>query len=308
MNMKITFNGADVTNDLDLQSCILTDRYGGLLDDIRLVINDTEEKWANYGIVKGDEIIIKTDGYTTGSMYVSKAMINKGKLLLDAVSLKPSKKIIKSRIWHHVRLSEILNDCAKENGLELKTYGITDYYYDSLAQIQKTDIAFASEICIKEGYSVKVDNNCLIVFNEKYMESLDAEMTIRAEDVNSNYSFVLSSECTNNVTVSYYDIEKGLLIEQTATDDNIIGDSKIIIEKVSSFDEANRYAYGHLRNCNKKAIIGRLSMPYNSNISAGTVFNAEGFQEFDDKYVVIEVSHDIKLEISNLTVRKVIAY
>ena len=80
--------------------------------------------------------------------------------------------------------------------------------------------------------------------------------------------------------------------------------SKIINEKVTSYDEAKRFAYGYLRGFNKKSILAYLSMPYNSSISAGTLFYAEGFDDFDGKYVVVEVSHNVKNEKTRITARK----
>lgn len=307
MNLRIKYNNEDISNMIDLQSCILTDRYGGLLDSIKLVINDIDKKWCGYGVKKGDEIVITTDTYTTGMMYVTQFEHQKGVVVIDAVSLKPSKKEVKSKIWLDVRLFEILNDCAKNNGLELKTYGVTDYYYKSLAQIHKTDLEFVSAICKREGYSIKVDDNCLIVFNEYYLESQSTNLKITPNDIEDNYSFVRVSNCTNNVTVSHYDFENGL-IEHTAIDDEIVGDAKIVNEMVSSHDEARRHSYGYLRDYNKKHITGYITMPYNSKISAGTLFYAEGFKEFDGKYVVAEVSHNTKKELSNLIVRRTLNY
>ena len=306
MNIKINYNNEDITNSIDLQSCVLTDRYGGLLDSIKLVINDAESQWSGK-VNKGDEITIKTDGYMTGSMYVAKYEHREGRLTIDAISLKQSKKVIKSKIWWNVSLYEILNDCARNAGLTLKMYGVVDYQYESLAQIRKTDLDFASMVCKREGYSIKVDDNSLIVFNEYYLESQETDLKITPNDVDENYYFVQSSNCANNVTVSYYDCKKGL-IEQTVIDDSILGTSEIINEKVSTYDEAKRFAYGYLRSLNKKCVIGYLSMPYNPKLSAGSVFYAEGFGEFDDKYVVIEVSHNVKKEISSFTVRKVLDY
>lgn len=302
MNLSIKYNGYDISS-VDLRACILTDRYGGLLDDVKLSINDADRLWAKYGIAKGDEIIIKTDGYTTGFMYVARASYIKDVFSIDAVSLKPTKKIIKSRMWMNVKLTEILNDCATNNGLTLKTYYITDYSYESLAQVKETDIEFVSRICQREGYSVKVDNDCLIVFNEYYMESQSTDLKITPSDVDNNFDFVSSSNCMSSVTVSHYDAKNGL-IRQTATDDLLLGGSKIINEKVTSYDEAKRFAYGYLRGFNKKSILAYLSMPYNSNISAGTLFHAEGFDDFDGKYVVIEVSHNVKNEKTRITARK----
>lgn len=308
MDFRMNYNGVDITDSItaDLQSCILTDRYGGLLDSIKLAIIDTENKWCYYGMSEGDEIIIKTDDYSTGSMYITKIDKKHKLITVDAVSLKPSEKKAKSKVWRNVRLFEILNDCAKNNGLSLKTYGVSDFYYELQAQIHKTDLEFTSQLCCREGYSVKVDNNCLIVFNEQYLESQETDLTINRDDVNPNYLFVRSSG-VNNITVSYYDLEKGL-IEQTAVDDKVFGNSEVINERVASFDEAKRFAFGHLRNRNKRCIVGYLTMPYNSKISAGTVLRTEGFQEFDDKYVVTEISHNIKNETSSLTIRKVLDY
>ena len=306
MNLQVFHNGIDVTSSIEFQSCILTDRYGGLLDNIRLVVNDEEKVWENK-LSKGDEIIVKTDGYTTGTMYISNIGEETKSIPIDAISLKPSKKIVKSRIWRYVRLSEILNDCAKAMNLTLKTYGISDLYYETLAQIHKTDLEFVSYVCKREGYTIKVDDNSLIVFNEYYMESQKPTIIITPDDIESNYRFARSDNCINSVTVSYYDINNGL-IEQTATDDNILGGSVIINERVISFDEAIRFAKGYLRDLNKNSIVGNMSMPYNPKISAGTIFTAEGFNKFDDTYIVYEVSHNIKREKSSLKVRKILNY
>lgn len=307
MNLNINYNGADITDSVDLESCVLYDRYGGLLDNIKMVINDKDIKWSKYKVKKGDKIIIKTDGYSTGAMYIDKFDEKDERFIIDATSLKSSKKVVKSKAWSNVRLSEILNDCAGNNGLKLKTYGISDHTYESLVRIQKTDLEFTSKICQREGYSVKVDNDCLVVFNEKYMESQNSNLTITPDDVRYNYDFSQSGNCVSSVTVSCYNITKGM-IKYTAVDRNIVGSSKVITEKVSSQAEAMRFAYGHLRNYNKNHIIGRMQIPYNAGISGGTVLKADGFGDYDGNYIVTEVAHNVKREFTSIKIRRVLNY
>ena len=306
MDIRLKYNGETVTDDIDYSTMVLYDRLGGILDNVLIVLPLSDNSRELSGIEKEDTVSIDTDDFSSGLMYVDDYFRDMKTLTINASSCNPKSKKEKSKIWRNVRLTEIMTDVARNYGLELKMYGITDYIYDSVSQINETDMHMLARICKKERYSIKIDNGCLIVFDEREMEKSESSMLLNENDEDIvSIRFNRSDKCVNSVTVSYYDFSKGL-ITYKATDENVIGSSKKINEYLKGFDEAKRFAYGYLRDLNKYQKIANATLKYNPKISAGTVIECEGFGEFEGRYIAYEVSHDVVLNVTKLKIRSVL--
>lgn len=311
MVLKIQYNDTEITEDIQYTSILMYDRLGGELDNVLIRIPTDEKSKIAEDIIKGDEIRITTDDFTSGVMYVDEYSADDSTFVINAISLDPAKKKPKTKIWRDVKLSEIMLDVAINYGLSLKTYGITDYTYGCVMQFNETDISMLSRICKREGYVVKIDNDFLIVFSELYMEteSEPVEIDLSDSNVHKRYSFVDSNKCAYSYTVMCFDTEGGQPISQTVYDyDMPDGRELKKVEYVSGFDEANRFARGYLRDINKYRVTGRFSMEYNPKISAGTLLRLTGFGEFDGDYMAYEVAHDVVQEVTRIKVRTILDY
>lgn len=306
MNFEIMHNGKDIKSLIPVASCYSYDRYGGMLDDLAISFaSDSNGVEFN----KDDTLEIRTaGGFSTGLMYLDSCNDQNGMFTLRALSFRNKNRKKKSKIWNRVKLSKIITDVAANTGLTPVLYGISDYSYACVSQIMETDLMMLARICKREGYSIKCDNGNLIVFNEYYLESNAAPITIAKNSVGSGCQFERSENGLSSMTVRYFDIDTKQTIAYTSTDSNIAGGESIRIEFLMDINEAHRASRGYLREANKLHVAGILPMDFNGNISAGTVVDLTGFEEFDGRYVVYEAMHDFVLEKTIIKVRKLLGY
>ena len=307
MNIKLKYNDKNIEEKIDYSILVLYDRLGGSLDNILMGISLKKNSIALSGIDKGDKFEISTDDFSTGVMYVNDYRRSDDSLIINSISCNPSNKEKKFKIWRNVRLTEIMNDVALSYGLELKTYDITDYIYESICQINETDISMLDRICTREGYSIKVDNGCLVVFDERKLEQSENTITLSEENQDIKKIEFSYNQCVKSVTLSYFDREKGL-ITYTSENKEMNGSSITVNEYVSNLSEAKRFADNYLRNKNKYYQTANVTLKYNPKISAGTVFDVEDYGEFKGKYIAYEVCHDVILNVTKLKIRKVGVY
>ena len=306
MAFSVKHNGTDITDKLDLTRCLLYDRYGGTLDNISLAFPPDSNTIA---FDKNDEIEVKSDYYSSGKMYVDDCGSIENLFTINAVSCKPMNKKRVSKMWASVSLQLLANDVAGQCGLGVKFYGVTNRIYESVYQDSETDLQFLKRICAREGLSVKIENGSLIVFSEYEIENNpEKTMKLTPDDISNDWDFSRSINGLNQVTVSCFDFASGSMIEYTAKDNAVDGGSKHYKERVRDVAEAERFAKGYLRQANKEYVTGILTMPAKSNISACTVLELSGFTDWDGKYVVYEVEHDVVLSRTNIKVRQVLTY
>lgn len=306
MDYKLLHNGNNITDSIKVSQCYTTDRFGGTLDDLAISFATSGH---TIEFNENDEIEIQAaDGYTTGVMYLDSCGGKDGKFTIKALSNRHKNKKKESKIWNQVTLYKIIGDVSESTGLKVLLYGVKDYPYKSVAQINETKLQLLSRLCKREGYSVKCDNGNLIVFNEHYLESNSKPIEISKDSIENNYYFEREPNALTSLTVRCFNTETMQNISFTAEDKNISGGNDTITEFLSSYDEAQRFAFGYLRNANKLYISGNMRMAYNGKISAGTVADLTGFEEFDGRYVIYEVSHDLVNDKTYIKVRKFLNY
>lgn len=306
MSLSIKLNGVDVTSKMELTNCVLYDRYGGMLDSISLEFPESTD----VSFYRYDEIEIKRDTFRSGLMYVDESELISGRRVVNALSAKHSNKNQSSGLLKHIRLLALAKSIAAANGLTLKTYGVTDFVYDSLTRICETDLKFLSRVCQREGYAIKIDDGNLIIFNERYMENDTGAtpLTITASEVDPSYTIKRATNGLSCVTVKFFDLSDFSEKKGEAFDEDINGGSKTITERVKDFAEAERFARGYLREANKNYITGILPMELRTDISAGTILKLSGFKEYDGKYIVTEAAHNIVREKTFLKIRGTLNY
>ena len=306
MDFEILHKGQNIVDSIKVSRCFSCDRYGGTLDDLTISFA-TDECKVEFN--ENDELEVRTaGGFTTGVMYLDSCEGNDGRFTLKALSCRHKNKKRKSKIWNQVKLSHIASDVAKNTALTPLFYGVDDYTYKSVSQINETDLQLLARLCKREGYSIKCDNGNLIIFNEHFLESNSKPIEIPRDAVSNNFSFSRNPNGLSSVTVRYYDTEEKHDISCTATDRDVSGGDDNRIEFLSNISEGQRFCVGYLREANKFNLTGILEMPYNGNISAGTVADLTGFSEFDGRYVVYEARHDFVLEKTTVYVRKILNY
>lgn len=302
MNTSVIYNGVDITKDVDITSCILTDSNGGKQDYCTITFANGGKIWNEWQPQLNDVVIAKNGYCNTDVMYINDIQSEGGAYTLVLLSTKTDAKQRKTRIWRKVMLSEVISDVAKGLGLQIEKIGVTDYLYNSLSQVNETDINFLSRVCSLEGYNVKVYGGKLVVFNEKLLKAEAISGTIKPTDVTA-YTFDNGEALLSKVTVKTFDMSKKQLISYTATDNNIKGGSLTQIINVDNQAQAERFAKNILYDANKNAVCGSLIMKYADVFATGSIVQLEDFKGYNGKYYICGSIFDMT---NNKTILKII--
>lgn len=305
MNYEVILNGVDISDKVNIIKCLTTDRLGGICDDIQIQLPYHGE----VAFEKGATLELIAENYTTGEMYVDEceSTNDKTSVVVKAISYKHKNKKRKTKSWYNVTLYQLAEDVAQNCGLTVKTYGTANYTYSSVLQRDESDMAFLTRICLREGYSVKCSGQYLIIFNDYFLENNHTPLPLNAEEI-TKASLKAKTNCLSEFTVAFYDIDKKQLYSYTAKDETIDGGSAKSVEVISNQAEAERFAKGYLRSVNNSYITGQMLSKFRSDMSAGTVIELTGYDNFDGKYIADEVIHDLAKERTYLKIRNTLNY
>ena len=307
-HMKFLYNGMDIISSSKPSKMFVNDYAGGEADELIATFPNVK-LWAEWKPKTGDTVQLIDGSFDSGILYIYNPQIQNNICRLEAISVPNSARKPRTKIWRDIQLSGIISDCASRAGLSFQTYGIVDYTYTAISQNSESDFAFLKRICTREGYAVKVSNNTLIVFSEKYMENQPSGMTINKKEVAPNYSFKNGLNLLSRVRVCHYNVTKKQNIDQTAKDTSIIGGEMKVNELCSDSGEALRFAYGYLRNVNKNRKIGYIQLLQQAELAAGSVITLDGFDgENNGNWFVYRVGQDAVNSRTELFLRRPLNY
>lgn len=307
--MIFYYNGVDVLEDTKLNACVMRDRAGGEADGLSAVFADPQGLWAAWKPQRGDQVRLVDGDFDTGVLYVDNPQISGGLFRLDAISIPPSIRRPRTKVWRDVRLSEIVSDMASQAGLGKQTYDIQDYYYTAISQHSETDMAFLARVCLREGYAVKVTDGSLVVYAEKQMEAQSPQATVDKVQVAPGFDFDTGTGLLSSAEVRYFNIRESRYISQTVTDPEIAGGALRKNEFCSTDGEAQRWAYGYLRAANKTAHTGTIQLLQQSAYAAGSVIRLRGFDEdTNGTWFVWGVDQDAVNARTTLHLRRPLSY
>lgn len=290
---------------LNINECISTDNLGSRLDSLEVSFADIKNECTTWEFKKGDSIEIIDSPFSTGKMYVDEFFVKDNIFYVKALSIKKNYKTKKSRSWEKVSFIDVANDIANNLGLELKTYGIKNYIYDRVDQIEQSDLEFIYQRCIFEGYIMKINNNRLNIISEKYIESQKPVITYSSNDFIGRYEFKCTSKNIFGGCEIYSNLNeyiKGSYLIVNSTDDIL----KFKNIYVSSLEEANRFAKNILHSYNKYEYTGSFIVEKNNNIAAGNTVKIDKFNGFNGVYVVESISNYFNQNKIKLKVRKLL--
>lgn len=299
--MILLYNGKDVTDSIGINSCQMRDGAGGEADMLIATFTDNEGVWSGWNPQRDDTIEIKTGKFDSGNLFVHSISYPDGLCTVQGVSVPRSAYKPRSKIWRDVTLLEVAGDVAARSGLILKNYGISNWTYEALSQINASDLQFLSWLCQREGYAVKVSGGKLVIFGEKYMENISPTVTINQDEAEPTAEF-LTGKAYASMTVKGCVFGKGVF-SATARDSNGIGDA-VIEELVRTKSEAERWSAGRLRSANKHRRTARIPMRQITDIAAGSTVALKGFGSgHDGSWFVESIIQDSINERSTLTLR-----
>ena len=228
MDYDVYINGEK--SSLKIKDIQITDRHGAQADSIRFhILNESGME-----INRGSTLECSFGGFKSGKMNIDGISSTSRASSIGAVSSPIESKKAKTRHWQKINLFDIVNDIALSCGLSVFYQGVENHYYENVTQYRERDLAFLSRICIREGYSLKVDDKRLVIYKKSFVEAQPKALTITPPDtIEDRISFSENPNAVRSVTVKHFDGKR--LISYTATGGEF-GEDKVISEYVSNED------------------------------------------------------------------------
>lgn len=299
--MKVIYEGTEIK--LEISNCKIKDNMGGKADSLTISFADIKNECRQWEFKKNHIIEIIEGKFSTGKMYVNEFECGKGKYTVRAVSIQKKAKTIKNRIWEKVNFLDIANDIAKEEDLQLESYGVNDFQYERVEQIDKNNMEFLNYRCILEGYNLKISNRKILIVSEKFLIDQSPVLRLNTSNFIGDYNFkAISNQIYGGCEVSSFfkNNLKGSYIENN-------NEEILRVKNISggSLGEANRFAENILKNANKYEITGSFYMENNFDIAAGNSIKIDGLGTFNGKYIIESIIYDLLNGKSKLFIRKV---
>lgn len=297
MNYEILIDGKTI--NASVKEIEINDRQGAKADDIRLLILNSTD----LNIVRGGDLECSFGGFRSGKMNIDTLSSTSTTTLIGAISAPLCVKEKHTRHWLKVRFFDIVNDMAMNCGLSVFYQGVENQHYENVTQFRETDLAFLNRLCQREGYSLKIDDNRIVIYNKSVLESAKAVKTIGFNDVIDNkIAFSENPNKVRSVTVKYY---SDRLISYTATTGDKDGEDITITEYVADGAEAERFAKGYLSAKTENDITVDAMIPITDEISAGNCIEIKEFDRYDGKYYINECSYGPEKERLRIRGRKI---
>lgn len=313
--IELTYEGVNISDDI--APFLLSFRYGdngtNRADDLQITLQDREGRWRrDWFPSDGDQIkaSIVTRYWEDGTprrLFCGSFQVDAigyggppDTIQISAVSWPVAsglKNEEKSKAWEKVTFSQIANRIAEIAGLTCQ-FETEDVSYDRMDQSQQTDIAFLAQLAEKEGATVKVTNEAIVVYDDVRMESMPPVRVIeRGVSRVKTYDFQrgIIDAAYASCTLTYSDV--GHNQKRTITGTYAIpgakGPTLKIQERVESTAEAVRYARNELRRRNREAQKARFALMGDTELVQGVTIQVKGYGKFDGIYFVETASHSI---------------
>ena len=311
VELKVNYQGTDISRDIakHLVGFSYTDNATNEADDLEITLEDSEGLWHGDWLPEKGDLIhasfsVKNweDGDRTlpcGTFTIDEISLDgppdtvslKGQSVPVVSSVKHTKK---TKSWKKVNLSQIAGDIAKKSKLKLMFECSEDPKYESVDQVKQSDISFLQKLCTREGISLKVTDNKMVLFEQKvYEQSEVVETYLKGESNVLSYGFSTSSNDTayGSCRVRYTNSATNEVIEYTTK----VGDGPQleVNEQVKSVEEAKRLSSQRLREKNMKEYQANLSVLGNVNLVSGVTIELKGWRKFDGKYMIQKATHKV---------------
>ncbi|KGE20637.1 phage late control D family protein [Paenibacillus wynnii] len=308
--LVINYNGKDISTDLtkSLIDFSYNDAASGALDDITLNLEDRAQNWQGpWEPTAGDKIKaeIRTINWDKPGE-IKKLPLGTFEVdtfdfagppdavAIKAVSLPVSSNVRQERrtkAWEKVNLRTLADEVAKRAGLKLLYEATDNPSYDRLEQAGVSDLAFLLETATKEAIAIKVSGGNLILFDEfEYEKKAPITSITRGESNVINYNFNWSTTLVayRACEVVYTNSKKKKTYRAAYTPPRAPKTGPIlkINEQVDSQAAAIRLARKSLREKNKEAGKGSLTLMGDIRMATGLTITIKGWKRFDGKYII----------------------
>ncbi|MBQ8507221.1 MAG: phage late control D family protein [Clostridia bacterium] len=286
--MRLIYQGTDISDYVDMHSCVHRDVSGGRCDSIDIEFEHAGN-WYAWQPARDDVIEVEHDGYTTGRLYLNTILPENGRYRLIATSLPGSAM---RRTWQSFRdmtLADIMRSCAAQCDMDWALYGLDEgTVYPYIERQNESCAAFLNRLMRLEGAVLKCVNGRMAGIGIGYAQEIEAmqEITISAEQDAAQYRR-LDGMKYGALTI------RTPFAEATARDSAASGEQQILTcYPARDIMQAGRWARGLLLENNRRAEQLTLTTELNIGMTAMARIDISGSTDASGDWLVDEAEHD----------------
>ncbi len=211
--MKLEYNGVDITEQTKTTRCELTQYLTGHVNTLTLAFDNSADLWSQWQPMAGD-VVKATEGYADSGAMVVRSIRPEGQgMVLDAAAVRYLKEG-RAKAWTDVSFSQLAITVAKQTGLKLEFYGVTDQHYQTVEQKMEGDLAFLDSLCKLEGCSMQVADGKLRIISDDYLDAIEQTQYIFEAGSTRLYDEEYYSGCivTDGTITGKWGTQKGEVI------------------------------------------------------------------------------------------------
>lgn len=223
LTLLFTESKTDATSDIipDLLAFSYNDKEADQADEISLTVKDEKGKWAgSWKPDVGETIRAYIKGSNKPKLFCGKFYVDSMRVSgsprvceIRAVSIPlkaPIRRRLVTKAWEKYTLKSIATEIAGKAEVYLYFEAEEDPEYDRLDQKEESDLAFLSRLCRDAGFSIKVTDDTIVIFDQSKYEKMAPSCAIELgkSDVLSWDFQTTQSETYKSCVVSWRDIKK----------------------------------------------------------------------------------------------------
>lgn len=303
--MEIMYEGTNITNKVDVRSCVSTDTCGERCDSLDIEFQYSPG-WYKWDPKEDDRIQITHNGYDTGIMYVNTILPEDNRYRIIATSLPCKSRSNEWKSFYKKSISEIMGICASSAGMGQALFGVNGgTVIEYIERRNETSAKFLSRLMEMEGAVLKCVNGKLTGIGILYAQGLPAQQTIHFNSEQLNTLYTVNGSALKSVTIA---TPKGTGV---ATDSAVSGThSKLKLTDclpVADSGQAKRWAKGKLLNFNRLCESVAIESKFNAGYTAMARIDLEGNTKASGQWLIGEVEHDFINLSSNATLYRCIS-
>ncbi|MCL1826543.1 MAG: contractile injection system protein, VgrG/Pvc8 family [Candidatus Cloacimonetes bacterium] len=210
-------------------------------DDMSVTLQDVAGLWRDAWLpelgAKFSAKIKASDWFAVGDSFIREAggfeiddLSSSGRpsmFTISAVSVGITNSIRRqqnTQAWENITAKDILQELVDRHDFELQFYSEYNPILERWEQKQESDITCIKKLCEYCGFMVKITDKYIIIFRCEEFDEKEAEITIKASDGVTSWSFNSNtSDVYSAVEVKYYDQETKELKEYLYVPDGLSG-------------------------------------------------------------------------------------
>jgi phage protein D len=287
--MQLIYEGTDITEYCDVVKCVHRDVSGGRSDSLELELENAET-WYRWAPQRDDRIEVQMDGYSTGALYLSTILPEKGRYRIWATSLPSAARRKAYAAYKGMQLSDIVAACAAECGMGSALYGLDKgIAYPYMLRHRESAAAFLSRILQWEGAPLKALDGRLIAIDIRYAQGLDAAQTIEIDADTEGIRHIRRDDAR----LASIAIKTPYAYGRAEDAEASYGQHEIYTEyPATDAAQAARWAGGLLLFRNREAEELTLDMEYNPGLTASARIDIQSTTDAAGKWLIDEAEHD----------------